>query len=112
MLDDRPYMRPEEPRFRAPSMQQSWSGWAILLTINVVVYILQLLIDPKYEGIFAWGILDTSELSWLTPIHLITYQFLHGSTSHLFLNMLMLFFLGRWLEQEIGRREMFAVYLT
>ena len=60
MLDDRPYMRPEEPRFRAPSMQQSWSGWAILLTINVVVYILQLLIDPKYEGIFAWGILDTS----------------------------------------------------
>ena len=112
MLDDRPYMRPEEPRFRAPSMQQSWSGWAILLTINVVVYILQLLIDPKYEGIFGWGILDTSVLSWLTPLHLITYQFLHGSTSHLFLNMLMLFFLGRWLEQEIGRREMFALYLT
>ena len=105
-------MRPEEPRFRGPSMQQPWTGWAILLTINVVVYILQLLIDPKYEGIFAWGILDTSVLSWLTPVHLITYQFLHGSTSHLFLNMLMLFFLGRWLEREIGRREMIALYLT
>ena len=62
MLDDRPYMRPEEPLFRSSPMQQPWSGWAILLTINVVVYLLQLLIDPKYEGIFAWGILDTSEL--------------------------------------------------
>ena len=40
MLDDRPYMRPEEPRFRGPSMQQPWTGWAILLTINVVVFLL------------------------------------------------------------------------
>ncbi len=112
MLDDRPYMRPEEPRFRAPSMQQPWSGWAILLTINVVVFILQLLFDPNYEGIFAWGILDTSVLSWLTPVQLITYQFLHGNTWHLFINMLMLFFLGRWLEREIGRREMIALYLA
>ena len=46
MLDDRPYMRPEEPRFRASSMQQPWSGWAILLTINIVVFLLQILIDP------------------------------------------------------------------
>ena len=47
MLDDRPYMRPEEPRFRGPSMQQPWTGWAILLTINVVVFLLQVLIDPN-----------------------------------------------------------------
>jgi len=33
-------MRPEEPRFRGPSMQQPWTGWAILLTINVVVFLL------------------------------------------------------------------------
>jgi membrane associated rhomboid family serine protease len=112
MLEDRPYMRPEEPQFRGSPMQQPWSGWAILLTINVVVYILQLLIDPKYEDVFRWGILDTSELSWLTPVHLITYQFLHGDTWHLFINVLMLFFLGRPLEQQIGRREMIALYLV
>ena len=27
-------------------MQQPWSGWAILLTINVVVFILQVIVDP------------------------------------------------------------------
>ena len=86
MLDDRPYMRPEEPRFRGPSMQQPWTGWAILLTINVVVFMLQVLIDPKsldtprFEEslVGQWLALDSSQISWLLPMQLFTYQFLHG----------------------------------
>lgn len=144
MLDDRPYMRPEEPRFRSPSMQQPWTGWAILLTINVVVFLLQLIIDPnslaassaepaklfeewrnlaaprpswemfKFDHSFVgqWLALDSSQISWLLPMQLFTYQFLHGGVMHLLLNGLGLFFIGRALEPVIGRREIIGLYLV
>ena len=97
MLDDRPYMRPEEPRFRGPSMQQPWTGWAILLTINVVVFLLQVLIDPNslatqmatFEKSFVgqWHCVGLEPvLSWLTSnsIDSLT-SFCMGAVWHLFL---------------------------
>ncbi len=122
MLDDRPYMRPEEPRFRASSMQQPWSGWAILLTINVVVFLLQVLVDPgsltthmaRFEKSFVgqWLALDSDQISWLLPMQLFTYQFLHGGVWHLLINGLCLFFIGRALEPSIGRQEIIGLYLV
>ena len=122
MLDDRPYMRPEEPRFRAPSMEQPWTGWAILLTINVVVFLLQVVIDPRSlsedMGLYRkslvgqWLALDSEQISWLLPMQLFTYQFLHGGVMHLLMNGLGLFFIGRALESSIGRREIIGLYLV
>ena len=122
MLDDRPYMRPEDPRFRAPSMQQPWSGWAILLTINVVVFLLQVIVDPNslsermdwFEKsiVGRWFALDSSRISWMLPLQLFTYQFLHGSVIHLLMNGIGLFFIGRALEPAIGRREIVGLYLV
>ncbi|SVD05558.1 uncharacterized protein METZ01_LOCUS358412, partial [marine metagenome] len=118
MLDDRPYMRPEEPRFRSSSMQQPWSGWAILLTINIVVFLLQILIDPgsldtRFEKsiVGQWLAFDSRNISLLLPIQLFTYQFLHGGVLHLLVNGLGLFFIGRALEPVIGRREIIGLYL-
>ena len=115
-------MRPEEPRFRGPSMQQPWTGWTILLTINVVVFLLQVLIDPNslatqmvtFEKSFVgqWLALDSSQISWLLPMQLFTYQFLHGGVWHLLMNGLGLFFIGRALEPSIGRREVIGLYLV
>lgn len=122
MLDDRPYMRPDEPRFRASPMQQPWTGWAILLTINVVVFLLQVMIDPDSLSarmdLFAksivgrWLALDSAQISWLLPMQLFTYQFLHGGVLHLLVNGLGLFFIGRALEPVIGRREIIGLYLV
>ena len=42
----------------------------------------------------------------------LTYGFVHGSFSHLFGNMLELFFLGRYVEQAYGGKEYLRVYLT
>ena len=122
MLDDRPYMRPEEPRFRGPSMQQPWSGWTILLTINVVVFLLQVMVDPsslathmpRFEKsiVGQWLALDSGQISWLLPMQLFTYQFLHGGVWHLLMNGLGLFFIGRALEPSIGRREVIGLYLV
>ena len=119
MLDDRPYMRPEEPRFRGPSMQQPWTGWAILLTINVVVFLLQILVDPisldtRFEKsiVGQWLAFDSRNISLLLPMQLFTYQFLHGGVWHLLVNGLGLFFIGRALEPLIGRREIIGLYLV
>ena len=115
-------MRPEEPRFRGPSMQQPWSGWAILLTINVVVFLLQVMVDPsslathmpRFEKsiVGQWLALDSGQISWLLPMQLFTYQFLHGGVWHLLMNGLGLFFIGRALEPSIGRQEIIGLYLV
>jgi len=46
------------------------------------------------------------------PWTLLTYQFLHGGTGHLFFNMLGLFFLGPRLETRLGSRHFVGMYLT
>ena len=119
MLDDRPYMRPGGPTFGSSPMQQLWSGWAILLTINVVVFILQVMIDPgSLDSRFGnslvgqWFAVDSAQISWLLPMQLITYQFFHGSVFHILVNALGLFFIGRALEPIIGRREIIGLYLV
>lgn len=103
-------------------MQQPWTGWAILLTINVVVFLLQVMIDPDSLSarmdLFAksivgrWLALDSAQISWLLPMQLFTYQFLHGGVLHLLVNGLGLFFIGRALEPVIGRREIIGLYLV
>jgi membrane associated rhomboid family serine protease len=103
-------------------MQQPWTGWAILLTINVVVYLLQVMVDPsslathmpRFEKsiVGQWLALDSGQISWLLPMQLFTYQFLHGGVWHLLMNGLGLFFIGRALEPSIGRQEIIGLYLV
>jgi membrane associated rhomboid family serine protease len=103
-------------------MQQPWSGWAILLTINVVVFLLQVMVDPsslathmpRFEKsiVGQWLALDSGQISWLLPMQLFTYQFLHGGVWHLLMNGLGLFFIGRALEPSIGRQEIIGLYLV
>jgi membrane associated rhomboid family serine protease len=42
----------------------------------------------------------------------VTFQFLHADLSHLFFNMLGLFFFGAMVEQQLGRRRYLAFYLV
>ena len=51
-----------------------------------------------FEGDNIWGIL--------------TYMFLHGSTAHLFGNMLYLYIFGDNVEDKLGRRTFLKLYLT
>ncbi len=44
-----------------------------------------------------------------TPI---TYMFLHGSTSHLILNLIGLFTFGSAMEKDVGKRQMWIVFIT
>jgi membrane associated rhomboid family serine protease len=42
---------------------------------------------------------------------LITYQFLHGGMLHLLVNMLLVFFFGRAIEDALGRKALLRIYL-
>jgi hypothetical protein len=42
---------------------------------------------------------------------LITSMFMHGSLTHLFVNMISLFFIGNFVEKLIGRKRIFWVYM-
>lgn len=44
-----------------------------------------------------------------TPV---TYMFLHGSTSHLVLNLIGLFTFGSAMEKEVGKHPMWIVFIT
>jgi len=87
-----------------------------------VVFLLQVMIDPSslathmagFEKsiVGQWLALDSGQISWLLPMQLFTYQFLHGGVWHLLMNGLGLFFIGRALEPSIGRREVIGLYLV
>jgi membrane associated rhomboid family serine protease len=46
------------------------------------------------------------------PWQLLTYGFLHGSTTHILFNMFMLWMFGRELEAMMGAKRFLAYYLT
>lgn len=84
----------------------------IIITINVVVFILQALAGSGFNqllvNIFAfdpgWSVALTQ------PWRFITYMFLHGSGFHLIFNMLWLWWMGRAVEENLGPRTFLVLY--
>jgi membrane associated rhomboid family serine protease len=80
--------------------------WGLII-INVLVFIV-VFSRPDMEAIFG-----TLSFSWATKAELwrwFTSLFLHVSASHLFFNMLGLFFFGKVLEKEVSRQWFLSIY--
>ena len=77
----------------------------ILIIVNVSVLVLD-----SFFPLFEWGAMFTPAVKTGQVWRLITSQYLHAGTMHLFFNMLGLYFLGRYLEQHWGRRKFFIFY--
>ena len=111
--------------------------WAVqrLILLNVILFVAQLVLDIPgslwIDGAFAHNfrgfypdhgpgghILNTvlgyqSDLFvWGQIWKPFTYQFLHGGLSHLFWNMLLLFFFGPGLERVLGSRQFYQFYVA
>lgn len=107
MLADRDYMR-DEPT--GPRLSKPMSATVLLIIINVVVFFIQ--------GAFSntpW-FLQTFALSVNGLFHgyiwqLLTYQFLHGGLMHILLNCWGIFVFGRVVEQVLGKRRFWQLYL-
>src|SRR5438552_17469448 len=99
MLADRPYMRNTPSSSRWPS-----SATIVLLVVNLVVFLLQnvnrVYIQSPIEEYLA---LSSAGLAHGYVWQLFTFQLLHGSSWHFFINSAMLFMFGRPVEVMLGR---------
>src|SRR5439155_25063805 len=99
MLADRQYMR----RDNVPA---PWSVTIVLLVFNILVFFLEYSDGKRSERWFLeYGALSPEGLKRGLIWQFITYQFLHGGMTHLVLNSLGLYFLGRPLAGMLGRRD-------
>jgi membrane associated rhomboid family serine protease len=80
--------------------------WGLLIA-NVLIFILVFSL-PNIEAVF-----NSLSFSWETKFQIwrwFTSLFMHVSASHLFFNMLGLFFFGKVLEKEVNGQWFLAVY--
>ncbi len=78
-----------------------------LLILNVAVFLLESLFKMPVSN---WFALPAVWWETFSIGQLFTYMFVHGSTTHLFANMLGLFFIGPTVERTIGSYRFFILY--
>ena len=86
-----------------------------LIVANVVVYLLQGQSgDVMLERFALWPLFAEASLGApdFRPWQLISYAFLHGSTAHIFFNMLALYMFGPDIERLFGRNRFITYYLA
>ena len=91
-----------------------------LIVINIIFFIIPLLLNTflwlfelKDISIIDYFVVEADLMSLIfKPWSLITYGFLHGSFSHLFWNMIMLFYFGNILVNYFGDKRLFNVFFN
>lgn len=123
----------EQPRFQFVRPPITWAVQRLIL-FNTAIFAAQLLVDIPasllvdarfglFTGFYPYhlpggNVLNTvlgyqSDLLLMGQVWKpLTYQFLHGGLSHLFWNMLLLFFFGPGLERALGTRQFFRFYIV
>ena len=86
---------------------------AILVGINVAVFVLQMLSGRLDVLLYEKGVLDTElVLQGGEYYRLVTSMFLHADISHLASNMIILYFLGNMIERRFGSLSYLLMYLS
>jgi membrane associated rhomboid family serine protease len=80
-----------------------------LLIINVVIYFVTTYFMKNLQGVFALYFIDSTRF---LPTQFLTYMFMHADGMHLFSNMLGLFIFGPLLEQFLGPKKLFALWMV
>lgn len=86
-----------------------------LVFLNVIVYLFMYYV---MSGEDAGWILDTFGLDWTRVIQdsgwyrLLTCMFLHADVAHIYGNMLLLFFIGIYMEECLGHAKYLLLYIT
>jgi membrane associated rhomboid family serine protease len=122
-IQDRDYYRNEGPSV-LDSLMPSGVVCRWLIAINVGVWFMQMAtltagqalgLDQSTGHFTDWFILDVNAVMHGQVWRLITFAFLHSTEpvpTHLFFNMLFLWWFGSDIEQLYGRKEFLAIYLT
>ena len=84
-----------------------------LIIVNVIIYLgVALTMDFSGINIVQYFQLYSPISERFIPIQLLSHMFMHGGLSHLFFNMLTLFFLGPFVESKMGSRRFLIFYLV
>ncbi|MBE2283513.1 MAG: rhomboid family intramembrane serine protease [Prosthecobacter sp.] len=112
-IHERDYMR-EDPARHGP---RGVTAFQIFLGLNIAVFVMQYVFvigaiqHPVSGKVFPFGGVSMHELAQGKIWTLFTYMFVHGSLGHLALNMLLLLFAGRAVQQRFGSRHFTLIYL-
>ncbi len=112
---DRDYNRPQSQQYY--SMGSGFRGitpvvkW--LLIINFAIYIFAKLVPAVGQHIYEFGAVYPHSWSTIQVWRLITYQFLHSPEriGHIVFNLLVLYFMGPFVERSFGSRAFLRFYL-
>lgn len=86
-----------------------------LVIINIIVFIITDFITPLDSGT---SLINKGALSWELVINrheyyrIFTYMFLHASSEHIFNNMVVLLFIGSYIEQYAGKIKYLIIYFS
>jgi len=80
-----------------------------LIIINAIIYI-GVALTP-IESLRQYFVLYPLDTPFFKPIQLFTHMFMHGSTWHIFFNMLALYFIGPSVEAFWGAKKFLFYYL-
>jgi len=106
-----PAANPREPVFRIPSA----TGW--LIAVNLLIQIVRSFLPAGQDEI----IIDTlgfdpaslyGPARLMTPVTLVSYQFLHGGWNHLAINMVSLLAFGAGVEKPLGPARFLVLYIV
>lgn len=97
--------------FKDLSRRFSITTWLII--INVVVFIITTILIGIYgeESVLSWIALQPKAFFNGAFWTLLTSMFMHGNFTHLFVNMISLFFVGNFVERLIGRKRLLWFYI-
>ncbi|EDP70276.1 rhomboid family protein [Flavobacteriales bacterium ALC-1] len=82
-----------------------------LIIINVVVFIGTVTIGNG-QSFYTWFSFYFPMSEMFQPWQVLTHMFMHGDQSHLFFNMLLLFFIGVLVERILGTKKFLFVYIS
>lgn len=92
---------------------RQYSVTTILIAINVIVFFLSLFLGLVFgvDIIFSYLAIQPNNFFSGDVWTLITSMFMHANFTHLFVNMISLFFIGNFVERLIGRKRFLWLYL-
>jgi len=80
-----------------------------LIIINVIVFIAQITLKDLVDVSLGYSHFPMSQD--FMPLQIVTSMFMHADVSHLFFNMISLFFLGPMVEQSLGAKKFLILYI-
>ncbi len=90
----------------------SITTWLIILNIAVFILTSMLLIFFQSEKVYQYLAIQPNAFFSGIVWTLITSMFMHANLTHLFVNMVSLFFIGNFIEKLIGRKRFLWLYLV